>query len=396
MNRSDRRITFFVAVFFFCAPFVAGAHIVPYMAIITELHAERNMVRFVSKFGAATSIKEIQDSDREQQLAKLHDYFSDYFVVLYGDMPETSTPCSLASVNDYSVDTKEEVTSIKGVIECSQIIKNLNNVHIVTDAFSDAFVKYDHYISVYLGNRRKDFILNQWVLTSFPVSEEVIQEIFPEPPPGTINLARFEQPKIGQPQATFTYVIKRFLRMGVEHILSGMDHILFLLSSILLLSSVRKMLALVTAFTIAHSITLVLAGLGIITLPSSVVEPFIAASIVIVTLWNLHALWKGKESGNARERWAMVFAFGLMHGLGFARALVDVDLPKQFFVPALLLFNIGVELGQLLILLVFVPFLLLAVKKFSVYRTRILTMGLGIILVVSLWWFFERLLEALS
>ncbi len=389
----------FVLVFAVGLPQVAFAHIVPYMAVITELHGEGENIKFTTKFNAATAIKGVDEGNQKEQLSRVKEYYSDYFAVLYGETPANAHQCVLDSVTKYSADKQKNSTLIEGIFACDMRIDDLEKVYIVTDAFSDAFVKYDHYISVFAAGRKKDSILNQWVLTNFPISEEVVQKIFPAPPPGTINLARFEQPKIGQPQPTFFYVLKRFLRMGVEHILGGFDHILFLLSTILVLRSVRKMLVLVTAFTVAHSITLILAGLGIITLPSFIVEPFIAATIVVTDLWNLYALRRQGQGGvesKMRERWIVAFCFGLVHGLGFAGALVDVDLPRQYFVPALVFFNIGVEVGQLLIVCTLVSLFVLLIKKFPAYRKIILYFIFVLILIVSVSWFISRVVGALA
>jgi len=391
MNRCAVPIAFFGVVCFVCIPYVASAHIVPYMAIKTVLNVEDHSVRFKTEFGSATTIKNTESIDLDTQRERLRAYYEDYFALLYGESPASAQSCTLALLDEYRVNLETETTTIAGVYACPEVLKKIEKMYVVTDAFSDAFVKYDHYISIHLGTRRKDFILNQWVLTNFPISEEVVAALFPPPEPGTINLARFEQPKIGEPQNALIYVLKRFLRMGVEHILSGIDHILFLLSTIILLTSVRRMLVLVSAFTIAHSITLILAGLGIITLPSAVVEPLIAASIIFVVLWSTRSLWRDVPGETMRARWIMAFGFGLVHGLGFAGALVDIDIPRQYFVPAILLFNVGVELGQLMILAAIVPLLILLYRKYHAYRRRVLLVCTAIIGLFALFWFLERL-----
>lgn len=132
-----------------------------------------------------------------------------------------------------------------------------------------------------------------------------------------------------------------FFRLGVEHILIGYDHILFLLS-LILVSDFRSLVKIVTAFTVAHSITLALATLGWVEIPSDVVETAIAATIVYTALENL---WIGDAAG----RWKLTFLFGLVHGFGFAGVLRDLSLPTDGFVRALVAFNLGVEAGQLAI-----------------------------------------------
>ena len=132
-----------------------------------------------------------------------------------------------------------------------------------------------------------------------------------------------------------------FVAMGVEHILGGIDHLLFLLALLALARGLWQTVKIVTAFTVAHSVTLSLASLGLVDVPPRIVEPLIAASIVWVAVENLVA-----PAGVGR-RWLIAAIFGLVHGLGFASALTELDLSRQALVRALIAFNVGVELGQL-------------------------------------------------
>jgi HupE / UreJ protein len=140
-----------------------------------------------------------------------------------------------------------------------------------------------------------------------------------------------------------------FIAMGIEHILGGIDHLLFLLALLALARGLWQTAAIVTGFTVAHSITLSLAALGVIDVPSRIVEPLIAASIVWVAVENLVA-----PSGIGR-RWLIAMIFGLIHGLGFASALTELDLSRQALVRALIGFNVGVELGQIAFVIVVMP-----------------------------------------
>lgn len=143
-----------------------------------------------------------------------------------------------------------------------------------------------------------------------------------------------------------------FVELGFRHILSGLDHLLFVLGIVWLAGSLRRVLATVTTFTLAHSITLAGTALGWIRVPTGVAEACIALSLVLVAL-DLRAgegtgsPASGHVAGGARHPEALAFAFGLVHGFGFAGALSDVGMPEQAVVPALLAFNVGVELGQL-------------------------------------------------
>lgn len=193
---------------------------------------------------------------------------------------------------------------------------------------------------------------------------------------------------------TFTqYVVE-----GVWHIWIGFDHILFLLALLLPAvlvyrqaqwqgterfgSALSQVVKVVTAFTVAHSITLSLAALGWVTLPSRVVESAIAASVVVAALNNLRGTTDNR-------RWPMAFAFGLIHGFGFASVLADLGLPQNALVLALVGFNVGVELGQLAIVAVFLP-LAFALRRSWFYRLAVFKAGSLLIAALALWWFAER------
>lgn len=137
-----------------------------------------------------------------------------------------------------------------------------------------------------------------------------------------------------------------YLSLGVEHILFGFDHLLFVLALVILVREWRRVAITVTAFTIAHSITLAAATLGLVHVPGPPVEAAIALSIVFVAAKIVNAR-RGQPSLTARLPWLVAFTFGLLHGLGFAGALAEVGLPQHAIPIALLFFNLGVEVGQL-------------------------------------------------
>lgn len=177
-----------------------------------------------------------------------------------------------------------------------------------------------------------------------------------------------------------------YTKAGFEHILpKGLDHILFVLglffSSLLLASLLWQ----VTAFTLAHSLTLGLAALGLVTAPGTIVEPLIALSIVWIAVEN--CLFKQ----TSKWRPFVVFTFGLLHGLGFAAVLRDYGLPKDDLVPSLLAFNVGVELGQITVILAAFAITLLIQKK-SWYRQWIQIPASIAIGLVGAFWFIERTL----
>ncbi len=176
-----------------------------------------------------------------------------------------------------------------------------------------------------------------------------------------------------------------YLKLGFDHIIPlGLDHILFVVSLFFLSSNLKTVFWQATAFTIAHSITLGLAIYGVISPPAYIVEPVIALSIMFVAVENI-------ISDKLRtSRIIIVFAFGLIHGLGFASALTDVGLPENQYLTSLLTFNLGVELGQITVILL--AWLLIG-KWFSKkpwYRARIVIPISVIIAIIALYWTIER------
>jgi hydrogenase/urease accessory protein HupE len=165
------------------------------------------------------------------------------------------------------------------------------------------------------------------------------------------------------PPPSLLSVMQRYTVTGIEHIFLGYDHIAFLIAIVLWARRLLPVIKIVTAFTIAHSITLSLAALQIVVIPSTIVEPAIAASIVFVAVENFF-------SRDIDGRWKVTFAFGLIHGFGFASALQEFGLPANAVVPALAAFNIGVEIGQVAIVSIVVPVLVLLDRIFASDRAK--------------------------
>jgi hypothetical protein len=189
-----------------------------------------------------------------------------------------------------------------------------------------------------------------------------------------------------------------YLREGTWHIWIGFDHILFLVSLLLPAVLLREARAwrpterfapafwdvfrIVTSFTIAHSITLTLAALSVVELPSRLVESAIALSVVLAALNNLYPIVTGR-------RWIVAFGFGLIHGFGFASVLTDLGLPKQSLLLALVGFNLGVEVGQLAIVAGFLPIAYL-LRSSWLYRRLVFGGGSALVVLVASVWLFER------
>ncbi len=200
----------------------------------------------------------------------------------------------------------------------------------------------------------------------------------------------------------FWAVLGTYLIEGIWHIWIGADHILFLISLLLpcvflresgklgrwapihqIRPAITNVIAVVTAFTVAHSITLGLTVLGVISPPDGIVEPVIAASVLIAAIGNITRTL-------IHLRWQMAFGFGLIHGFGFASVLADLGLPSEQLASALLGFNLGVELGQLAIVAVFFP-IAWTLRSTSFYRWVFVFVGSLLIAAVSLYWLVERL-----
>jgi hydrogenase/urease accessory protein HupE len=219
----------------------------------------------------------------------------------------------------------------------------------------------------------------------------------PDPAQDLLDASRTETGLTAVPPPSLLQVIERYTMAGIEHIFLGYDHIAFLAAVVLWARRLWPVFKVVTAFTVAHSITLSLAALDIVRIPSSIIEPAIAASIVYVAAENF-------LSRDIERRWRDTFGFGLIHGFGFASALQEFGLPRSALVPALASFNIGVEIGQIAIVSLIVPVLLgmdrlLSPSRraaaeptrptFAVYVISALIIGLG-----SYWFLARTVLSA--
>ncbi len=216
-----------------------------------------------------------------------------------------------------------------------------------------------------------------------------LQDLIDRPHPA-IAFDTGSKPRIGQ-------VLRRFVAAGVHHIFIGPDHILFVVGLLLLGGSIGRLLKIVTGFTVAHSITLAIASLGLWNPPARIVEPLIALSIVVVGLANLLALHRGGRgradgpaSGAHDTRVGLAFAFGFVHGFGFANVLAEFGLPREALGWALFSFNCGVELGQAAIVLLCAPALAALRRMTPVLAGRIVRTGSVAVIAAGAWWLIER------
>ena len=220
--------------------------------------------------------------------------------------------------------------------------------------------------------------INEFADTQDPVIAEKIK----------VRSADILQVLTNNTDAGFFHNAKDFIRLGSTHILSGPDHILFVLTLLLVFISVGEIFRLITTFTIAHSLTLILAGTGTLLLSASVVEPIIALSIAvmaILTTFYGHL----RFMGNLWAKTGLVFFFGLFHGLGFAGLLKEISVPNDAFLSSLVSFNIGIEIGQLIIIALALP-CILYFRKRTWYPIFIKCLAIGITGIAT-FWFLERI-----
>jgi len=176
-----------------------------------------------------------------------------------------------------------------------------------------------------------------------------------------------------------------FFKMGIEHILTGYDHLVFLLGLVLARGRVKQLIGVVTAFTIAHSISLALAAFGVWAPSPRIVEPAIALSIVYVGIENFFVK-------DASKRWRITFPFGLIHGFGFAGALQEISLPRAQIPSALLSFNLGVEAGQLAVMAVVLP-IIFSLRKQDWFEPRAVRAVSGLVAAAGAIWFVMRVVS---
>jgi hydrogenase/urease accessory protein HupE len=247
----------------------------------------------------------------------------------------------------------------------------------------------DHYnlTSLYLTDAKGDELQKIFALsppsmqTSFDFNTRSWDFTIKGPQNGASNN---EAQSPGPDQQAFLSTLREFIPIGIEHIWTGYDHIAFLLALIVIGLSLKEALKIITAFTVAHSITLLLAATQILSLNSRFVESVIALSICYVAVENIL-----KKKVN--YRWLIAFGFGLVHGFGFASALQELIVGKANLLLSVLSFNAGVEIGQLTIVCALMPLLYLLKKKFEL---RIITMGASVsIFIFGFTWLIERVFD---
>ncbi len=251
-----------------------------------------------------------------------------------------------------------------------------------------------------VADRQSIRIRAHYVLERLPGRIDVAIAMFPYDPQHKTFLTFYEsdtvtaQAILDRGRTRFEYftgsrlgvsaVLRKFVPAGVHHILIGPDHLLFLVGLLLMGGTIRQLLLVVTAFTIAHSITLSLAALNLVIPPAGLVEPAIALSVVYVGADNLLV-----SSGRDMRAW-IAFAFGLIHGFGFANVLREMELPSRALAWTLFGFNVGVEIGQLFVVLVVASVLAWIRSRSEVAGRRLAFAGSVVVMVAGAFWFVQR------
>lgn len=268
---------------------------------------------------------------------------------------------------DPALKNAKNVTDIKGVIYTFQFTctKPLDKLQFIYNLFFPISETHENITDFTIGNYKREFIFSK-IHPFFDLNYKELND----------QMNYF---------GIFVTVIN-FIKIGVSHILSGYDHILFLLGMLIISKKFRSILKIVTSFTIAHSITLTVAALGIFLLPSKVTESMIALSIAYIAFENIKLIRAGKK---VNKRWLIAFLFGLVHGFGFSTALREIGLPKDNLAYALFSFNLGVEIGQIFIIASIFPILwYIRKQKWEMKFVLISSFCIGF---VGLYWFLQRL-----
>lgn len=336
------------------------AHVLVYGAIKTELKIQDQTIQLQTTI--PKTIASGLNLNKDGEFLFFERQFANKFLI-----NQNGVIChfNLLSFDTFST---PDTSFFEGIFNCPQKIDSIESLTIESRIFSEYFERFDHFVIIILET-------NQWQLIFSQNKYNFPADVTPSLLDSWIN--------------RLFSVSREFIWLGVKHIWIGYDHILFLLSIILILRSTKEMFVLVTSFTIAHSITLILAGFQIVTIPSQVVEILIALSIVYIALRNINLLRQNKYLIHLSKHWMITFGFGLVHGLGFASVLMETSIPSGLFIPALLMFNLGVELGQVSILVITIP-LLRCIYNHPLQKSLFIIFS-SVIFIFALFWFFERI-----
>jgi hydrogenase/urease accessory protein HupE len=387
--KSDKLVTTLAILMIISTVFPSIAQAHAYSASYTDIKMDQEKTEFVFSIDTLSIIELIEDIDKNKnnELEKSEIKENDH------DLEELVHHHLTLDLNN----RQQEPTLEKMVLEKKED-KNFITYHLTFPAFAagdtlslndglyvnDPATNYVNLISFEFAGTTGQAILQgkerTWTILLAEAQEE-------QPQDGQIAQPEESPEQQGQSEAapqveTSNSSWFSFFKLGMLHILTGYDHLLFLLALLLRKQTFKQYAAIITSFTIAHSITISLAVLGVITLPSRFVEAVIAFSIVYVALENIFR----KE---IRHRWGLTFIFGLIHGLGFANILKEMNIPKGDLAVALVNFNIGIEVVQLALVLLVLPLLTYMFKLKS--SKMIIRIGSIIVAALGAFWLIERL-----
>jgi hydrogenase/urease accessory protein HupE len=387
--KSDRFFNILAIIIMLSTLFPSLAHAHAYSASYTNIKMNQDKTEFVFSIDTLSIIELIEDIDKNKnnELEKSEVKEKNH------DLEELVHHHLTLDLNN----RQQEPTLEKMVLEKKED-KNFITYHLTFPAFAagdtlslndglyvnDPATNYVNLISFEFAGTTGQAILQgkerTWTILLAEAQEE-------QPQDGQIAQPEESPEQQGQSEAapqveTSNSSWFSFFKLGMLHILTGYDHLLFLLTLLLRKQTFKQYAAIITSFTIAHSITISLAVLGVITLPSRFVEAVIAFSIVYVALENIFR----KE---IRHRWGLTFIFGLIHGLGFANILKEMNIPKGDLAVALVNFNIGIEVVQLALVLLVLPLLTYMFKLKS--SKMIIRIGSIIVAALGAFWLIERL-----
>lgn len=338
-------------------PDIAFADPINFIAVKSEFNINGQQIDFTSSIPYELSYP---SEDNGMRLRFVTDYFDSNLSVQY--------KYAVCRVVVESINIAQSSNVFKGKYICNEPVDNIEDIKITSTIFLDLFADVNHFI-VLRGQGTDATIL----LTR---QNKVFSGVLLKGAAGEAEESFWGR---------LFEVIRQFVGLGIPHILFGFDHVLFLLAIHSVVRKPRDILIVITSFTIAHSLTLILAGMGIVTITARIVEPLIALSIAYSAVRNIFILLNNKtEEEILKERWVSTFGFGLVHGLGFAGALTDIKIPQAYFVPALLSFNAGVEIGQVIVVAAFISFLAL-IKRWGWLTETIYALSVTIALISSIW-----------
>ncbi len=353
-------------------PLFTSAHLLNYVAVKTTLTPDADVLHFVTDISVLFNDNA---ANKKEQLALYQNYYQNNFSIT-----DEGRPCPV-TVEDFSLNTKIPQTEIHGRFNCTKPIVYPGDIEVRAPIFADKFAIFDHYISFVDKEIHADIVLNSGHTDTKFIGKTKAAVAY-------AATHRDEILAANTPESLLT-ILKQFLLLGITHILTGLDHILFLVAVVLIVPSLRKIFIIITSFTLAHSMTLILAGLHVVVLSPRIVEPLIALSIIYMALDDIRLLRRLHPVSDFAPRFLGAFGFGLVHGLGFAGALTEMRVPGEYVLPALITFNIGIEFGQMMILALVLP-LLKFFECFSWHR-KFLVYCASIIAVVALFWFCQRI-----